>query len=93
METEGRRARAGRLTRRTVLYTWAVIGAVLLVLLVVLIVQNTRHVRVGWIFGHSDVSLVYLVVFAAILGWLLGIATSILFHRRTRQQSVTPAED
>jgi len=48
------------------------------VLLVILIVQNTGHVRVGWIFGHSRVSLVFLILFASILGWIAGIATSIV---------------
>ena len=85
MENEGRRERAGRYGRRTALYLWATILVVLVVLLVILIAQNTRHVRVGWVFGHSTVSLVYLVLFAALLGWLLGIATSVVFRRRTRR--------
>jgi uncharacterized integral membrane protein len=55
-----------------------------LVLIVILVVENTRKVRVGWIFGYSDISLVYLVVFATVLGWILGVATSIAFRRRTR---------
>lgn len=38
-------------------------------------------------FGYSHVSLVYLVLFAALLGWLLGVATSILFRRSTRSTS------
>lgn len=61
---------------------------VVFVLLVILIAENTRSVKVGWIFGYSHVSLVYLVLFAAILGWLLGVATSILFRRRTRSPRV-----
>jgi uncharacterized integral membrane protein len=85
METEGKRQRAGRYTHRTALYVWAAVLVVIVVLLVILIAQNTRHVRVGWIFGHSNVSLVYLILVAAILGWLLGIATSIVFRRRTRR--------
>jgi uncharacterized integral membrane protein len=59
----------------------------LLVLLVILIAENTRRVKVGWILGYSHVSLVFLILFAAILGWLLGIATSVVFHRRTRRGS------
>jgi uncharacterized integral membrane protein len=55
------------------------------VLLVILIVENTDRVRVGWIFGHSRVSLVFLILFASILGWIAGIATSIVFRRRTRR--------
>ena len=81
---ESRRERAGRHARRTRLYTWATVLVVVFVTLVVLVAENTRSVKVGWIFGHSHVSLVYLVLFAAILGWLLGVATSILFRRSTR---------
>ena len=83
-EPESSRSRAGRYTRRTWLYAWIVSLVTILVLLVILIVQNTRRVKVGWIFGHSHVSLVFLILFAAILGWLLGIATSVVFRRRTR---------
>jgi uncharacterized integral membrane protein len=64
---------------------WLAVAVVLLVGVVILVAQNTRHVRVGWIFGHSQISLVYLVLFAVILGWLLGIATGVLLRRRTRR--------
>jgi len=82
---ESRRERAGRYARRTRLYTWTTVLVVVFVALVVLVAENTRSVKVGWIFGYSHVSLVYLVLFAAILGWLLGVATSILFRRTTRR--------
>jgi uncharacterized integral membrane protein len=59
----------------------------ILVLLVILIAENTRQVKVGWIFGYSRVSLVFLILFAAILGWLLGVVTSVVFRRRTRPGS------
>lgn len=81
---ETRRSRAGRYTRRTWLYTWVGSLVGLLVLLVILIAENTRKVKVGWILGYSHVSLVFLILFAAILGWLLGIVTSVVFRRRTR---------
>jgi len=82
---ESRRSRAGRHGRRTALYLAAALLTTALVLLVILIVQNTGRVRVGWIFGHSRVSLVFLILFASILGWIAGIATSIVFRRRTRR--------
>jgi len=44
-------------------------------------------VKVGWILGYSRVSLVFLILFAAILGWLLGVVTSVVFRRRTRPGS------
>ena len=78
-------ARAGRYTRRTWLYTWVTMLVLSLVAIVILIAQNTRSVRVGWILGHSTISLVYLVLVAVVLGWILGIATSVLFRRRTRR--------
>lgn len=82
---ESRTHQALRYANRTRLYGSAALGVVVLVLLVILVAQNTRHVRVGWVFGHSNVSLVFLVLFATILGWLLGIATSILLRQRTRR--------
>jgi uncharacterized integral membrane protein len=81
---ESRRDRAGRYARRTRLYTWATVLVVAFVGIVILVAENTRRVKVGWIFGYSHVSLVYLILFAAILGWLLGLATAILFRRFTR---------
>jgi uncharacterized integral membrane protein len=82
---ESQRERAGRYAHRTRLYTWAALLVLAFVAIVVLVAENTRSVKVGWIFGYSHISLVFLVLFSAILGWLLGIATSILFRRRTRR--------
>jgi uncharacterized integral membrane protein len=56
-----------------------------LVVLVVLIVENTRQVKVGWIIGYGHTSLVFLILFAAVIGWVLGVVTSVLFRRRTRR--------
>ena len=83
---ESRRVRAGRYTHRTALYVWAAVLVVVLVGIVALIVENTRSVKVGWIFGYSHISLVWLVLFAGILGWILGIATSVILRRRTRRR-------
>jgi len=83
---ETRRGRAGRYTHRTVLYLWAALAVVVLVGIVALIVENTRSVKVGWIFGYSHISLVWLVLFAGILGWILGIATAVMLRRRTRRR-------
>ncbi|HEV2590521.1 MAG TPA: hypothetical protein VGU02_01385 [Gaiellaceae bacterium] len=82
---ESRRDRAGRLAHRTGLYGSATAVIVLIVLIVILIAENTRRVKVGWIVGYSHVSLVFLVLFATVLGWLLGIATSVALRRRTRR--------
>jgi uncharacterized integral membrane protein len=89
-EVERRRDRVGRHAHRARLYTWAVGLIAVLVLLVILVVENTRRVKVGWVFGHSRISLVFLVLFATVLGWLLGVATSIMFRRRTRPPAKRP---
>ena len=61
------------------------IGAVALVaLLIALAASNTGHVKVNWLIGSSRVSLVWLVLAAAILGWALGLMASARFHWRTR---------
>ena len=61
------------------------IGAVALVaVLIALAGSNTGHVKVNWLIGSSRVSLVWLVLAAAILGWGLGLMASARFHWRTR---------
>ena len=52
--------------------------------MIALAASNTAHVKVNWVFGSSEVSLVWLVLFAAILGWLLGLVATTAFHWRTR---------
>lgn len=82
---ERRRDRAGRAARYSGVWAAVISSVVLVILIVALIVENTRTVKVGWIVGHSHVSLIYLVLFSAVLGWLLGIATTIAFRRRLRR--------
>ena len=61
------------------------IGAVALVaFLIALAASNTAQVKVNWLIGSSRVSLVWLVLAAAILGWGLGLMASARFHWRTR---------
>jgi uncharacterized integral membrane protein len=90
--SESRRDRAGRYAHHARLYGWAAILVTVAVFVVILVVENTRSVKVGWIFGHSRISLVYLVLFATLLGWLLGIATSVLFRRRARRSTTDHRE-
>jgi len=82
-ETGG--ARFARKAHRARLYLYAGFAVVLLVFLIALVLANTGHVRVSWVFGTSSVSLVWLVLFAAILGLLLGMVLGALFHWRTRR--------
>jgi uncharacterized integral membrane protein len=58
----------------------------LLIVLVALAVQNTRPVEVSWVFGTGQVPLVWLIIFAAIVGWLTGIVTGTAIRRSTRRR-------
>ena len=82
-EPRGERMRRG--TRRTGLYIWAVLLVALLIVLVALVIANTREVEVSWVFGSTSQSLVWIILAAAIVGWLAGVVTSVLFRRRTRR--------
>jgi uncharacterized integral membrane protein len=82
---ETRGARFARRAHRTRLYLSVGAAVALLVCLVALVLANTGRVRVSWVFGASSVSLVWLVLFSAILGLLLGMIIGALFHRRTRR--------
>ena len=81
-ETRGERFR--RTAHRTGLYLYAFFTVALLVCLIALAVANTHQVEFSWVVGSSTVSLVWVVIFTAILGWLLGIVTSVVFRWRTR---------
>jgi uncharacterized integral membrane protein len=82
VETSGERFR--RKAHRSGLYLYAFFTVALLVCLVALAVANARQVEFSWVVGSSEVSLVWIVIFSAILGWLLGIVTSVVFRWRTR---------
>ena len=58
----------------------------LIALLIVLISVNTRHVKLSWAFGSTRASLVWIVLATAVIGWLLGITTAVVFRRRTRRR-------
>jgi uncharacterized integral membrane protein len=81
---ETRGARFARRAHRTRLYLCAGLAVALLLVLIALVIANTGHVKVSWVFGSSSVSLVWLVIFSAILGLLLGMVLGALFHWRTR---------
>lgn len=58
----------------------------LLVIVIALAVANTRQVELSWVVGSSHASLVWIILVAALLGWLLGIVTGIVFRLRTRRK-------
>jgi len=82
---ETRGARFARKAHRARLYVYAGAAVALLVCLIALVLANTGRVKISWVFGASSVSLVWLVLFSAILGLLLGMVIGALFHWRTRK--------
>jgi uncharacterized integral membrane protein len=83
---EPRAARLRRHAHRTNLYAWAFVVVALLVVVVALAAANTRQVKLSWVVGTSHASLVWIVAAASVLGWLLGLATGIVFRIRTRRR-------
>jgi uncharacterized integral membrane protein len=78
------RKRARRHARRTRLQIYAITSVALFAIVIALAASNTARAKVSWIVGSSRVSLVWMVLAAAIIGWLLGLATAGSLHRRTR---------
>ncbi|HEY6960867.1 MAG TPA: LapA family protein [Gaiellaceae bacterium] len=83
---EARGDRLRRHAHRTRLYASALSLVALLVVLIALAVGNTRQVRLNWVVGSSHASLVWIILATAVLGWLLGIVTSVVFRLRTRRR-------
>jgi len=88
---ESRSSRLRRQGRHTRLYAWAFVLVALLVVVIALVVANTRQVKLSWVVGTSRASLVWIILASAILGWLLGIATSVVFRLRTRRRRTPEA--
>jgi uncharacterized integral membrane protein len=84
VEARGKRLR--RHGRRTGLYAWAVALVALLVVLIALVVANTGQVKLSWVVGSGRASLVWIVLAASILGWVLGMLTSVVLSFRTRRR-------
>ena len=82
---EPRSERLRRHGHRAGLYTLAFSLVALLVVLIALVVANTRQVKLSWVAGSGHASLVWIVLASAVLGWLLGIVTSVAFRLRTRR--------
>src|SRR6185437_12845129 len=81
VEPRGERLR--RHGRHTGLYTWAFSLVALLVVLIALVVANTRQVKLSWVVDTGHASLVWIILASAVLGWFLGIVTSVVFRLRT----------
>ncbi|HEX7144891.1 MAG TPA: LapA family protein [Gaiellaceae bacterium] len=89
LEAESRMRRGIRYSHRTGLYASLVVAIATIVVLILLIAQNTRRVKVDYVFGTSQTRLIWLVIVSAITGWVLGIVTAFLIRRRTRWRGPT----
>ena len=83
---ETRFRRGVRHGHRGGMYLAVVVVIATVVYLILLIVQNSRHVEVDYVFGSSQTRLIWLIVITAIVGWLWGLATAYLIRRRTRRR-------
>jgi uncharacterized integral membrane protein len=83
-DRETRREHSRRKAHRSRLHGYAIVTVALVAFLIALAASNTAQVNANWVFGSSHVSLVWLVLFAALLGWLLGLVATAAFHWRTR---------
>jgi uncharacterized integral membrane protein len=83
---EPRVERLRRHGHHTGLYVWAFGLVALLVVLIALAVANIRQVKLSWVVGTGYASLVWIILASAVLGWLLGILTSVVFRLRTRRR-------
>jgi uncharacterized integral membrane protein len=83
---ESRGQRAIRHGKRARFYTWVFLLVALLVVLVALIAANTRAVKLDWVVGSARASLIWIILATAVIGWLLGIATSVVSAHHTRRQ-------
>jgi uncharacterized integral membrane protein len=80
-----RRERFRQRAHQIRLYGWAGLLLLALVVIIAMIVDNTRRVKIGWVFGSSRTSLVWIILVSAIVGWLAGLATSFIVRRRLRR--------
>ena len=82
---ESRFRRGVRYGHRSGLYASLVVAIAVLVFLILLIARNTRQVKLDYVFDSTNTRLIWLIVASAIAGWVLGIVTSFLIRRRTRE--------
>lgn len=70
------------------LYARVFVLVALLIVLIALVVANTpRTVALSWVVGSGEVSIVWVIVVSAILGWLVGIVTGALIRHSTRDRT------
>jgi uncharacterized integral membrane protein len=50
-----------------------VAAAIIVILLIAFVVDNTNKVRVGFVFFHAEVSLIWVLIITALLGLVVGV--------------------
>src|SRR5262245_45480383 len=83
---ESRHERHVRHRHRVRLYLWSFALVGLVVILCALAVANTRAVRLDWVVGSTRASLIWIILAAAIFGWVAGLVTGVLFRHHTRRR-------
>lgn len=89
---ESRGERYLRRGRRARMYASTILVVAVMAVLVVLISRNTGTATLDWVFGSTNASLVWIILAAALLGWLLGVATAAMFRHRTRSRETARAD-
>ncbi|MGZ4340008.1 MAG: hypothetical protein ACXVQ3_08125 [Gaiellaceae bacterium] len=89
---ESRGERYLRHGRRARMYASAALIVAVVAVLIVLISRNTGTAKLDWVFGSTNASLVWIILAAAVLGWLLGVATAPMFRHRTRRRETVRAD-
>lgn len=61
-----------------------IIGAIVLgiSLLLIFIVENSRQVKVSFVFFDAEMSLIWVIVLSAVTGWVVGFLLARLIRRR-----------
>jgi uncharacterized integral membrane protein len=66
-------------------YVMTLVAVVLLAILIALAASNTGRVELHWLVGSGSASLVWIVLAATVLGWLLGLMTILVLRLRGRR--------
>jgi len=74
-----------RRVERVRLQANSIVAVLLVAYLIALAALNTGTVKAHWVFGSTRVALVWIVLVAALLGWVLGLLSIAAFHWRTRR--------
>jgi uncharacterized integral membrane protein len=77
----GRSPRRKRETREIVRITVAVVG---LILLIAFVLDNSQTVKVGFVFFNAHISLIWVLLIAAVLGALVDRLVILLGQRRKK---------